>query len=192
MKVLWKATFCKPYLNFIQFLEKLNNQGVALENFSIEIDTEILSGSVKVRNFSFEKAVVVRVSDNDWQSYRDYPCTYRSDQHSTAYDTFTFEIPLGNPSEMMNRVEFCIRFKSASSEFWDNNNGANYQLVRESAKLIAEQQDSTVRKNLKTVDVPKVRSIRSNHINGSLTCGYIGFKPHFATNYTPTDKLICR
>lgn len=30
----------------------------------------------------------------------------------------------------MNRIQFCIRFKSESGEFWDNNQGKNYVLVK--------------------------------------------------------------
>lgn len=33
-------------------------------------------------------------------------------------------------SATMNRMQFCIRFKSDAGEFWDNNQGKNYVLVK--------------------------------------------------------------
>lgn len=52
--------------------------------------------------------------------------------HQTAinlFDTFSFRIPIPG-SVPSNRIQFCIRYKCDAGEYWDNNLGKNYVIVR--------------------------------------------------------------
>lgn len=49
---------------------------MSLENVIVKENESVVVGTVKVRNLSFHKEVIVRTSWNDWQSQEDTFCTY--------------------------------------------------------------------------------------------------------------------
>lgn len=55
---------------------KLDSKNVSLENVIVKENESVVVGTIKVRNLSFHKEVIVRTSWNDWQSQEDTFCTY--------------------------------------------------------------------------------------------------------------------
>ena len=91
-------------------------------------------GTVKVKNISFEKEVIVRVTWDDWKSQQDIFCTYNKAYGPATcahviFDTFSFKITLPPSSK---RLEFCICFRTDQQEYWDNNKGHNYTITKRS------------------------------------------------------------
>lgn len=129
----WEATFAQPASDYMNFKLKLDRENVCLENVVIEENKAIIRGTIKVRNLSFHKDVLVRYTSNGWITTNDQVAIYipaptTSSSSYDIYDRFGFEVPLpdGNSAD---KLEFCIRFSSDGTEYWDNNNGRNYVLI---------------------------------------------------------------
>lgn len=54
----------------------MDSLNVSLENVIVKENDSIVVGTVKVRNLSFKKEVIVRTSWDDWKSQEDTLCTY--------------------------------------------------------------------------------------------------------------------
>lgn len=124
------------YFLLAAFRQKLDTQFVSVENVLVKNDQCRLIGTVKVKNFSFEKEVFIRLSDNEWKSYFDRPCKYSSNRcGGDAYDTFQFDFEIPRDDAAHQRIEFCVCYRANSQEFWDNNDGKNYEIISEALRL---------------------------------------------------------
>lgn len=130
----WEFTFAQPASDYLDFRSRLEKQNLSLENVLIQEADQQLVGTVKVKNLSFSKQVTVRITFDNWLSQTDVEATFVPSglQDTTTinlFDTFSFKIPIPVvvPS---NRIQFCIRFVSDAGEFWDNNVGKNYVIVK--------------------------------------------------------------
>ena len=115
-----------PKYDLTQRQSKLDFQKVVLT----ELKTYgiMIVGVVAVVNLGFQKEVTLRYTTDDWKSFHDTSMTHL--ERGTGlpfYDQFCFEVHC-RPAEIKNEVIFCIRFKCAFGEFWDNNSGKNYSL----------------------------------------------------------------
>lgn len=127
----WEVTFSQPASDYMEFRNKLESNCLSLENVIVKDDDQ-LTGTIKVKNLSFEKEVFVRVTFDLWQNYQDLPATFVPNgmECSSLYDTFSFLLTIPSSAVNFEMVEFCACFKSHNREFWDNNGGSNYQLIR--------------------------------------------------------------
>lgn len=107
---------------------RLKSQQVCLETCSIQ--DRMLSGTVQVRNVSFEKCVWVRITFDSWRSYQDVAGVYLNNVYGCPdIDTFSFSVMIPEVLGPSNLVEFCIQYQTPDQTFWDNNRGDNYRLV---------------------------------------------------------------
>nr|XP_039251921.1 protein phosphatase 1 regulatory subunit 3B-like [Styela clava] len=113
--------FPQPCANFSDFMRKLFTQKVCLENAQI-ISEDILIGTLKVQNLSFEKYVHVRLTVDSWKSFFDVEAKFLHSE-SPDVDVFTFRVQITPGTKS---VQFCVRFCCNGMSFWDNNDGANY------------------------------------------------------------------
>lgn len=143
---LWRILFNQPASNYLEFRKRLEESNVSLENVIVRSNENDLTGTVKVKNICFEKSVIVRSTNDDWNSHQDTNCSFVDNNTSSSvtiiYDTFSFKIPLCEN----DNVQFCVCFKSAQGEYWDNNDGKNYKLVKND-----EQNAADADKNIKNV-----------------------------------------
>ncbi|KAK7788704.1 hypothetical protein R5R35_012387 [Gryllus longicercus] len=138
----WEVTFPQPASDYLDFRHRLDTANVSLENVIVRESEEAVVGTVKVRNLCFQKEVLVRASSDGWATQEDAFCTYvnnnNNNNNSAAvtaaaagyaiYDTFSFRLTLPPRSR---RIEFCVCFRCEDgAEFWDNNAGKNYVLVK--------------------------------------------------------------
>eukprot|EP00063_Salmo_salar_P012694 XP_013987529.1 PREDICTED: protein phosphatase 1 regulatory subunit 3C-B-like [Salmo salar] len=126
---LWRLSlaFPQPMADFKTFQARLQEVLVQLESCSVT--ERSLSGTVRVCNVSFEKAVYVRVTFDSWRSYQDIPCSYLQQRYGGAEtDVFAFDVPLPQNLDPSERLEFCVLFRPGSGTIlrWDNNGGQNY------------------------------------------------------------------
>lgn len=72
----WTITFRQPASDYLNFRQKLDSQNVSLENVIIKENESMVVGTVKVKNISFRKEVIVRSSWDNWKTEQDTFCTY--------------------------------------------------------------------------------------------------------------------
>ncbi|XP_048875845.1 protein phosphatase 1 regulatory subunit 3C-B-like [Brienomyrus brachyistius] len=122
--------FPQPWTDFPAFHARLAGGMVHLESCSVT--PRGLSGTVRVRNTSFEKAVHIRITFDSWRSYHDVPCTYLQQRAGAGgeTDTFAFDIHLPHNLDPEKCIEFCVSYRSTAfaEPLWDNNRGQNYRV----------------------------------------------------------------
>lgn len=106
------------------FFDTVVGKKVSLENAYMEAPT-LIAGIVRVLNIDYHKAVTVRWTVNDWATFTDLPAAYVAGSSDGFSDKFSFRLCLGS-LPVGSRIQFCLRYNSSGSEFWDSNNGANY------------------------------------------------------------------
>ncbi|CAJ1069902.1 protein phosphatase 1 regulatory subunit 3B [Xyrichtys novacula] len=125
--------FAQPSSDYLSFRQHLEKNLVCLEHCVLK--EKVLAGTVKVKNVSFEKSVKLRVTFDTWKSQQDLDCVYVKDAYPSAYsDTFSFRVSLPEQLQVMERVEFAIRYEVGGAEYWDSNQGDNYRIVWSSLK----------------------------------------------------------
>ncbi|XP_015512414.1 protein phosphatase 1 regulatory subunit 3C isoform X1 [Neodiprion pinetum] len=135
----WSPTFPQPASDYLAFRRKLDQEAVSLENVIVREAEECLVGTVKVKNLAYDKEVIVRASSDDWTSHEDAHCSYVSQPGAAQaalvlYDTFRFRLTLPPRSD---KIEFCVCYRVAGDEYWDNNEGKNY-VVRKKAEPLQQ------------------------------------------------------
>lgn len=120
--------FPRPSADYLDFRNRLQKNLVCLENCSLQ--EKVLSGTVKVKNVSFEKKVHVRITFDTWKTYTDMACVYMNNIYGDSEnDTFSFTIDLPPAIPSQEKIEFCISYQSGERTFWDNNEGQNYKIL---------------------------------------------------------------
>ncbi|XP_077478392.1 protein phosphatase 1 regulatory subunit 3B-like [Stigmatopora argus] len=114
--------FPQPANDDALFRQSLDRKCVRLEKCALSDRT--LTGTVKVKNLSYEKRVALRVTFDAWESHSDVECVY-ADGDGRAFDTFAFRLEL----PPRRRAEFAVCYRVAGAEYWDSNRGRNYRLV---------------------------------------------------------------
>lgn len=127
---LWETAFTQPASDYFEFRQTLDTNLVSLENVIVKSD-ELITGTIKVKNVTFEKRVFVRATFDGWKTMQDFAAEYVANGHlSNMYDTFCFSIPIPpSASSSLGVIEFCVCFEHDKQEHWDNNKGNNYKLV---------------------------------------------------------------
>ncbi|CAL8297866.1 unnamed protein product [Merluccius merluccius] len=122
-----RLDFQQPSGDYLDFRARLLRNGVCLESCSLQ--RRSLTGTAKVRNLGFSKSVSVRITFDSWASHSDAACTFMNNVYGCQdTDTFAFSLELPARVSPQHRVEFCVCFRVAGQEFWDNNDGRNYVL----------------------------------------------------------------
>lgn len=109
---------------------RLEEKNVSLENVIIKEAESCVVGTVKVKNLSFHKEVIIRATSDEWKTHEDVQCTYTKVGNTNnayyIYDTFSFKITLPPTSR---RLEFCVCYKFDELEYWDNNQVSTYIII---------------------------------------------------------------
>jgi len=115
------------------FLETVSKQKICLENAFME-GPSVVKGIVRVENISFQKAVIVRWTVNNWKTVSENDAEYVVGSSSGNTDKFTFRLSYP-PLKTGDRLQFCLRYE-CEGEHWDSNQGANYifQVLANSGK----------------------------------------------------------
>lgn len=117
-------------------ISRVNDQNVCLE--SVMINGLTLTGTVRVKNISFHKKVLIRHTFDAWARYLDVEAFYVPSSHDPASNTDKFSFALFAPHTLQPgaKLEICICYSIGSNpdvrygeSFWDNNSGHNYLLT---------------------------------------------------------------
>ncbi|CAG8556244.1 8273_t:CDS:1 [Scutellospora calospora] len=122
-----------PNMPLITTMHK--SKPVFVESIFLSSDKRKLSGRIQVQNLAFQKNVEVRYTFDFWQSVSEVPATYaegvQDKDNKNSTDLFNFSIELIDNSR--NQIDgktmyFAVHYKVNDRDFWDNNNGSNYQV----------------------------------------------------------------
>lgn len=119
--------------NFPKEMPSRSIQPVRLEKMFLSAEKNVLIGSVAVANLAFNKHVAARFTFDYWRTVSEVGAVYCHDvrrKHAhDGYDRFSFDIRLDDQAHLENKTMFvCIRYTVNGREFWDNNNGVNFQV----------------------------------------------------------------
>ncbi|KAJ5595239.1 uncharacterized protein N7459_001447 [Penicillium hispanicum] len=119
--------------NFPKDTSSRASHAVRLERLFLSANKNTLVGSVAVANLAFHKHVAARFTFDYWRTVSEVGGVYchdvRRKHDHDGYDRFSFDIKLNDQTNLERKTMFvCIRYNVNGQEFWDNNNGANYQV----------------------------------------------------------------
>ncbi|KAG2237706.1 hypothetical protein INT48_009644 [Thamnidium elegans] len=104
---------------------------IRIEKSTIQLldHNKLMTGKILVRNLDYHKTVTIRYSFDFWETIENCEAKFKQqDDHknnNTSYDVFTFNISV--PIDATN-LYFAVNYKVGSKEFWDNNEGRNYEI----------------------------------------------------------------
>ncbi|CAZ81807.1 unnamed protein product [Tuber melanosporum] len=119
--------------NFPKDSDSRKHMPVRIERVVLSTDKKNLIGTVAVSNIAFQKSVVVRFTLDYWETVSEVSAEYNNDvrkkQREEGVDRFSFNIKLVDQANLEKKLLFfCVRYTSGGQEFWDNNNGFNFQV----------------------------------------------------------------
>lgn len=106
---------------------------VRLERVWLSNDHKFLIGSIVVANLAFSKAVVCRFTLDYWKTTSEvnaeYICEITPRISEQCHDRFNFSIKLSDLANLETKtLYFAIKYCVNGQEYWDNNNGTNFQV----------------------------------------------------------------
>lgn len=119
--------------NFPKDHEKRKTLPVRVEKVCLSTDQKSLIGTVAVANLAFQKHVVARFTFDYWQTVSEVTGEFSNDvrrrEMEDGVDRFVFRIKLAEQANLEKKtLFFCICYRTAGQEYWDNNNGYNFQV----------------------------------------------------------------
>ncbi|KAJ8611514.1 hypothetical protein MRB53_037921 [Persea americana] len=107
--------------------------GVRVERLALSPDQKSLLGMVAVANWGFQKFVVARFTFDYWKTtseiFAEYSNEVRQRPRDDGYDQFNFNIKLADQTNLETKtLLICVRYNVNGQEFWDSNNGNNFQV----------------------------------------------------------------
>ncbi|KAG0331531.1 hypothetical protein BG004_001627 [Podila humilis] len=111
------------------------------EKADLSEDQTELHGKILVQNIAFHKHVSVRYTADFWRTQTEATAEFEGSVPGTSLDRFKFMIPLDMERTQVEKT-FClaIRYQVIGREFWDSNNGMNYQIECKRVVVVAPQQ----------------------------------------------------
>lgn len=105
---------------------------VRVERIFLSPDRQTLVGSIAVQNIAFHKLVVARFTLDYWKTTSEIVAEFNNDPRSPpkdGCDRFNFHIKLSDSANIDTKTLFlCVRYTVNGQDYWDNNNGTNYQV----------------------------------------------------------------
>lgn len=101
---------------------KLNSGRWQWSNFYSSV-----SGYVDVKNLNYQKSVTIHWTDNNGATWNDKAAVYLSTATDNSVNKFGFDMQIAPASQ---QVKFSIKYVVNGQTYWDNNNGQNYVLNR--------------------------------------------------------------
>lgn len=104
------------------------------KSFSISPDNSCIHGKLMIRNLALDKSVLIRYTFDAWTTVRDVDATFFGpNPKNPAYDIYEFTMDLdhrqlADRGEMRGKLEFAVRCTMGDDDYWDNNDGKNYQI----------------------------------------------------------------
>jgi hypothetical protein len=118
--------------NFPADVKQRESWPVRVEKVFLSSDNKNLVGAIAVQNLAFQKLVVARFTLDYWKTTSEVAADYNHDvrrRQNDGCDRFNFSIKLVDLANLENKTMFfCIHYNVNGQDYWDNNNGMNYQV----------------------------------------------------------------
>ncbi|KAF9908737.1 hypothetical protein EC991_009547 [Linnemannia zychae] len=123
-----------------------------VETMVLSQDHSELQGKILIHNIAFHKHVSVRYTTDYWQTQTEVSAEYKESIPGSALDRFAFKIPMEMDKTMVER-SFCfaVRYQVIGREFWDSNNGMNYQVECKRVVVVAPPATSDLSKQMNSI-----------------------------------------
>uniref|UniRef100_A0A8D8W8N2 Glycogen-binding subunit 76A n=2 Tax=Cacopsylla melanoneura TaxID=428564 RepID=A0A8D8W8N2_9HEMI len=112
------------------FFQNLNSNKICLEKVIITQYYDgkpIISGTIRVRNEHFNKAVYVRYTTDQWCTYKEVLAKYIDNSCDGYSDKFSFVLYTQSWGLVpLKTIALCFRYVTNGHEYWDGNRGKNY------------------------------------------------------------------
>ncbi|VDP98084.1 unnamed protein product, partial [Trichobilharzia regenti] len=109
------------------FIRRVLTSNVCLEDCHIDMQRCLLTGTIRVKSFGYEKRVTVRITYNNWITFFDTTASYVQGSYDGVTDRFSFSLIFPDTMVPGDKAQFAIRYDTHTGEqFWDNNHGQNY------------------------------------------------------------------
>ena len=108
--------------------DRLERHYVSLEN--VVISENGIMGTIAVKNFAYNKNVSIAYSFDNWVNTHSVSASFLKQDQILNIDYFLFAISKRShclASQWM--ISFAICYQVSGHEYWDNNNGENYQVT---------------------------------------------------------------
>ncbi|ORX91366.1 hypothetical protein K493DRAFT_317304 [Basidiobolus meristosporus CBS 931.73] len=115
-----------------------NSKTISVDKILLSEDKQDLMGTVQIQNLSFRKVVAIRYTFDFWKTVEEVVADYKDSPvrpcpQFVGIDRFTFTINLENRITFSSlspkkTMFFAVRYQVNNQEFWDNNDGMNYQV----------------------------------------------------------------
>jgi len=172
-------------LNFTNNDHLLDYLSVGLEK--IEKDENNIVGTVRVKNYGFQKKIAARYSFDNWQSfhltYAEYVCSLTLAGNQDQFE-FAIEIPPSmrvSTEEQHHCLKFAVQYLVNGQEYWDNNQGKNYAI-----EIIPAMNISPMEANLYIPPSPESTILSSKP---SLSHSSFGSRYNFSTNFAASNNF---
>jgi hypothetical protein len=118
--------------NFPADVTQRESWPVRVEKVFLSSDNKKIVGAIAVQNLAFQKLVVARFTLDYWKTTSEVAADYNHDvrrRQNDGCDRFNFSIKLVDLANLENKTMFfCIHYNVNRQDYWDNNNGMNYQV----------------------------------------------------------------
>ncbi|KAF9304516.1 hypothetical protein BGZ74_001359 [Mortierella antarctica] len=123
-----------------------------VETVTLSDDQTELKGKILIQNIAFHKHVSVRFTTDFWQTQSEISAEFAESIPGSPLDRFTFVIPLNMEKAAVEKT-FCIavRYQVIGREFWDSNNGMNYQVECKRVVVAQLQNSKDVSKQINNI-----------------------------------------
>jgi len=118
--------FTQPAADYLTFRTTVEMQFVSLAN--VIVKNYRVSGTVRVKNITFEKSVVVRYSLDGWMNFNDAVATHQADDDE-RFDTFAFVVDCPPNLPSGSKLQFAVRYTAGGVDYWDSNRGENFEVL---------------------------------------------------------------
>lgn len=134
-------------------LQAVRTSKVEVENISpVENEPLAFCGVIRVLNISFNKAVYIRCTMDNWGSYYDHPADYVQGSNDGDTDQFCFKLCFAPPYITHgSRIEFVIRYETSEGDYWANNSQMNYVVT-----LLLSYEDKSSERHTETKDIRSI------------------------------------
>ncbi|KAM9785937.1 protein phosphatase 1 regulatory subunit 3A [Neosynchiropus ocellatus] len=131
-------------------LQAVRRSKVEVEKLSsVEGEPLAVTGTVRVLNISFHKAVYIRSTMDNWTTYFDHPAEYVQGSCDGDTDQFSFKLSFSPPFITHgSRIEFVVRYETSDGDFWANNSSMNYVVT-----LLLTYEDDSAQSNADTQQI---------------------------------------
>ncbi|KAG0218368.1 hypothetical protein BGX31_011628 [Mortierella sp. GBA43] len=156
-----------------------------VENVKLSETQSGLEGTVLIQNIAFHKHVSVRYTVDFWQTHSEVNAEFAQSVTGSALDRFLFKIALDMEKGAKEKTFcFAVRYQVIGREFWDSNNGRNYQVECKRIAVEAPLASSELSKQANTVLAASGMSDYSNPVLKKKTGGRYDWSTSLSATYS--------